>query len=110
MYLLPAIYNSLLENRAKWARSLLRLRVIVLPLPNKHSILELTGLRRDGPMKSLPLAYRIQGSAKWWALGCVNPACWFHLAAGGEFTQPRVHLLADPCISALDGPLLCGDK
>ena len=33
--------------------------------------------------------------AKWWALGCVNPAFWLSLAAGGEFTQPGAHLLAD---------------
>ena len=39
----------------------------------------------------------IQGSAIRWALGCVNPASWFPLAVGGKFTQPRVHLLADPC-------------
>ena len=41
----------------------------------------------------------VQGWAKEWALGCVNPASWFPLAAGVEFTQPRVHLLlsADPC-------------
>ena len=31
----------------------------------------------------------IQGSAKRWALGCVNSAFWLPLAAGGEFTQPR---------------------
>ena len=39
----------------------------------------------------------IQGSAKRWALGCVNS----HPAARGSqvagFTQPRVPLLADPC-------------
>ena len=40
----------------------------------------------------------LQGSAKRWALGCVNSASWLPLAAGwGEFTQPRAHLLADPC-------------
>ena len=32
------------------------------------------------------------------ALGCVNPASWLPLAAGGEFTQPRAYLLADPCM------------
>ena len=32
------------------------------------------------------------------ALGCVNPASWLPLAAGGEFKQPRAHLLANPCI------------
>ena len=39
----------------------------------------------------------IQGSAKSWSISCVNPASWLPLAAGGEFTQPRAHLLADPC-------------
>ena len=27
----------------------------------------------------------------------MNPASWLPLAAKAEFTQPRVHLLADPC-------------
>ena len=40
----------------------------------------------------------VQGSANRWALGCVNPAPWLPLASGGEFTQTRAHLLADPCI------------
>ena len=40
----------------------------------------------------------VQGSAKRWALGCVIPASWLPLAATGEFTHPRTHLLADPCI------------
>ena len=39
----------------------------------------------------------VQGWAKGWALGCVNPASWLPLAARGEFTQPRAHLFADPC-------------
>ena len=41
----------------------------------------------------------LQGSAKRWALGCVNsppPAARGSQEAG--FTQPRVHLLANPCI------------
>ena len=38
----------------------------------------------------------IQRSDKKWSLGCVNPASWFTLAAGGKFTRPRVNLLADP--------------
>ena len=39
----------------------------------------------------------VQGSAKRWALGCVNssPAARWSQKAG--FTQPRAHLLADPC-------------
>ena len=41
--------------------------------------------------------YYVQGSPKRLALGCVNPASRLPLAAGGEFTQPRAHLLADPC-------------
>ena len=40
----------------------------------------------------------IQGLAKRWVLGCVITASWLPLAAGGEFTQPRSHLLADTCI------------
>ena len=40
----------------------------------------------------------MQGWAKEWSLGCVNPASWLPLAAGGEFTQPRDHSLAQPCI------------
>ena len=39
----------------------------------------------------------VQGWAKEWALGCVNPASWLSLAAGGEFTQPRAHSFAQPC-------------
>ena len=49
----------------------------------------------------------VQGSAKRWALGCVNPASRFHLATGHEFTQPRAHLLVHLCISkrvAKSGP------
>ena len=39
----------------------------------------------------------VQRWDKEWTLGCVNPASWLSLAAGGEFTQPRVHSLAHPC-------------
>ena len=39
----------------------------------------------------------IQGWAKEWALGCVNPASWLPPAAGGEFTQPRTHSFAHLC-------------
>ena len=42
----------------------------------------------------------VQGWAKEWSLGCVIPASWLPLAAGGEFTQPTAHLLADPCMPA----------
>ena len=38
----------------------------------------------------------VQVSAIGWALSCVNPASRLALAAGGEFTQPRTHLLTDP--------------
>ena len=47
----------------------------------------------------LTAVLNIQGSAKRWALGCVIPASWVPLAAEREFTQPRVHLLADPYAS-----------
>ena len=40
----------------------------------------------------------LQGWAKEWALGCVNPASWLPPAAGGEFTQPRAHSFAHLCI------------
>ncbi len=40
----------------------------------------------------------VQGPAKRRALGCVNPSSWLRLAACGNFTQRRAHLLADPCI------------
>ena len=42
--------------------------------------------------------FRVQGSAKRWFLGCVNPAFWLPLAEGGEFMQPRAHLLDEPCM------------
>ena len=47
----------------------------------------------------LVLDLTVQGSAKRWALGCMNPASLLPLATGSEFTQPRgrAHLLADPC-------------
>ena len=38
-------------------------------------------------------------SAKVWSLGCVNPASWLPLSEAHEFTQPRDHSVADPCIS-----------
>ena len=38
---------------------------------------------------------------KWWELGCVNPASWLSLAAGGQFTQPRTHLLSECCRAEL---------
>ena len=45
----------------------------------------------------------VQGSAKIWALGCVNPASWLLLAAGDEFTQPtgcfRVRYIFHPLLS-----------
>ena len=39
-------------------------------------------------------ARNVQGWAKEWALGCVNPASWLPPTAGGEFTQPRAHSFA----------------
>ena len=47
----------------------------------------------------------VQGWAKEWTLGCVNPASWLSLAAGGEFMQPRDHSFAQPC--SLYGKLKC---
>ena len=49
----------------------------------------------------------IQGCAKEWTLGCMNPASWLPLAAGCKFTQPRDHSFAQPCrivLSFKDGP------
>ena len=43
----------------------------------------------------------VQGWAKGWALGCVNPASWLPLAARHEFTQPRAHLIAQLYICIL---------
>ena len=39
----------------------------------------------------------LQSWANEWSLGCMNPASLLPLATGSEFTQPRAHLLADPC-------------
>ena len=40
----------------------------------------------------------VQGWAKEWTLGCVIPASWPPLAAGGaSFSQPKAHSLAHPC-------------
>ena len=46
---------------------------------------------------------QVQGWAKEWALGCVNPASWLPLAAGGEFTQPRAHSFAHLCTATPHG-------
>ena len=43
----------------------------------------------------------IQGSTNEWFLGCENPTSELPLAAEGEFTQPRNHSLAEPCIFRL---------
>ena len=59
--------------------------------------------RRLAPRKLLPLSLSLHEhtAGNWlnkrWSLGCVNPASWLPLAAVGDFTQPRAHLLADPC-------------
>ena len=39
----------------------------------------------------------VQGWAKEWFLGCVNPASWLPLVAGRKFTQPGAHLIAQLC-------------
>ena len=39
----------------------------------------------------------LQGWAKEWTLGCVNPASKLPLAAGGELTQPGAYSFAQPC-------------
>ena len=40
----------------------------------------------------------VQGWAKERSLGCVNTASWLPLATRLEFTQPRDHSFAQPCI------------
>ena len=50
-----------------------------------------------GGLGSPHSALIVQGSAKRWALGCVNPASWLPLATGCEFTQSRDHSFAQPC-------------
>ena len=49
----------------------------------------------------------IQGSAKEWSLGCVNPASWPPVGAEAHFTQPRDHFLADPCVVLLGIRAVC---
>ena len=39
----------------------------------------------------------VRGSAKRWDLGCVNSPPTARGSQEAGFTQPRVHLLADPC-------------
>ena len=68
-------------------------------------------MRESSPLRPLPSSclfvlldavifdpWTLQGWAKEWALGCVYPASWLPLAAGGEFTQPRAHSFAQPCM------------
>ena len=43
------------------------------------------------------MAITLQGSAKRWALGCVNMPPVARGSQEARFTQPRAHLLADPC-------------
>ena len=54
------------------------------------------GGRQEGDVDLRMKVHQIQVSAERWALGCVNPASWLPLMIV-RFTQPRVHLLADPC-------------
>ena len=41
----------------------------------------------------------LQTWKKRWRLGCVNPASWLLLAAGGELTQPSLRLFLHVCTS-----------
>ena len=43
----------------------------------------------------------VQGSAKRWALGCVNSPPTVRGSQEAGFTQPRAHLIADPCRGCL---------
>ena len=47
--------------------------------------------------------YTVQGSAKRWALGCVNTPLTDRQNQETGFTQPRALLLADPCIATYMG-------
>ena len=47
----------------------------------------------------------LQGWAKEWTQGCVNPASWLSLPAWREFTQPRAHYFAQPCNVLLLPPI-----
>ena len=56
--------------------------------------------QRDGGLHNVKQF--VQGSAKRWDLGCVNS---LPVAGGSQetgFTQPRDHLLADPCRSQIE--------
>ena len=52
-----------------------------------------------------PLSLSVQRSAKRWALGCVNSPSAARGSEEAGFTQPRPHLLADPCRSRRSPPL-----
>ena len=45
----------------------------------------------------MTLVVHVQGSAKRWSLGCVNSPPTARGSQETRFTQPRAHLLADPC-------------
>ena len=49
----------------------------------------------------------LQGWAKKWFLGCVNPASWLPLAARREFTQHRDHSFAHSCNNEPKLLMLC---
>ena len=44
-----------------------------------------------------PMQVRVQGWAKEWSIGCVNSRPVARGSQEAGFTQPREHLLADPC-------------
>ena len=53
--------------------------------------------RHDMYVTSPTLCHYIQGSAKRWAVGCVNSLPAARGSQEADVTKPRVHLLADPC-------------
>ena len=65
--------------------------------PRHHHFLQSRPFVRRGLVRLLKISDHVQGWAKEWALGCVNPAFWLPPAAGGEFTQPRAHSFVHLC-------------
>ena len=80
--------NSILndsDSRAAWKR--------VITCFDHNEIDQPSCIRQHGNEKVV----KVQGWAKEWSLGCVNPASWLPVAVGHKFTQPRDHSFAQPC-------------
>ena len=57
----------------------------------------------------MSMCWALQGSAKRWALGCVNSSPAARGSQEAVFTQPRAHLLAYPCILTMSIGASAGD-